>query len=807
MLKRISGTFASTSSDPAFLLAPPPPSPGARGSKPASPRSSPRLSPTPLASPRPSSAASNAYPFPPQPQEHPGIDRATLHKSLAALSALLVALDDLRSLKLQHAKAQRRVAKALKDLAGGFTGDGKGAGASAAVGRARSDVVVEALGAAGTMLDALGETEGKHAKVVQKEYEALNDSISKYFKRTAKEEKVYEDTIASLDAKVAKATSSYQSASTSSSSSRSNPHAHLDTLTSHHSSYMTTLSSLSSHLSTTKASYAGAIAARREAVAREVGRSVCALAEHEWRSRIDGAKKGGGLVLGRVVGAARWCEVGMESAAGLFELAEDEGAREGEVAGRDAPLVPSCMADDEQRAARDARGDEPGRSGTLRGPRAPSTSTTQTAATATTTTTSSSGAHSPRPSVSSAPSFTSRTTSSSGGGVSFAPPPSTQRDSSSTPRPPPPPASPSRYPASPHDGRDTLRSDTFRDAGTAAASSGRELPREWAHDAQARSGLAHEHAVSSRPQARNEAPTRAPLSPQDDGALTRSAAVEGVLRRPTPRYGSAPARASTRAAAAAAEDVVGERSEAAAVDEFGRRREGPSDERARSGPTPQRHDSFVARMSAKYASGDGHHERDLPHPVGPPATAGAPASAQPTHARSSSRVSLLAKRYSSPPDAAFPASSPTAPAPAAISNRPAPPPRGWTDAPRASAPYPPASPSPPPPQRWGAVPPPPHSPPEPPRRRAYESASPIPPAPRAPAPMSPPAPPYAHAGYAHTSLPRPAAVRDAEDEREREAAHAQVQWSREEVEERWRAGTWTGREWREDDVAGEAEAR
>ena len=50
-------------------------------------------------------------------------------------------------------------------------------------------------------------------------------------------------------------------------------------------------------------------------------------------------------------------------------------------------------------------------------------------------------------------------------------------------------------------------------------------------------------------------------------------------------------------------------------------------------------------------------------------------------------------------------------------------------------------------------------------------------------------------------------MRDAEDEREREAAHAQVQWSREEVEERWRAGTWTGREWREESEVGEGEAR
>ncbi|KPV73240.1 uncharacterized protein RHOBADRAFT_55012 [Rhodotorula graminis WP1] len=722
MLKRISGTFGggTASSDPAFLLAPPP---GSR-SKPAS-----------------------AYPFPPQP--HPaqappgGIDRTTLHKSLAALSALLVALDDLRSLKLQHAKAQRRVAVALKDLAGGFIGD---ANKGAPPGAARSDVVVEALGAAATLLDALGETELKHAKGFHKEYEAQRLGRKK-------EEKVYEDTIASLDAKVAKATASYQSASTSttSSSSSRNRHAHLDTLTSHHSSYMSTLSSLSSHISAIKASYAHAIAARRELVAREVGRTACSLAEHEWRSRIDAAKRGGGQALGRVVSAARWCEVGMESAAGLFEpdeLGEGEGEVDDEVGGRGGPLVSPHAPSDEASAVHGARADEPGRSGTLRGPRAPSTSTTRTAATTMTTTTSS-GAHSPRPSVSSAPSFTSRTSSSGGGGggVSFAPPPSTHRDTATTPRPALPPASSSRYPASPSDGRDTLRSDTFRDAAPGAREAP-SLPREWAHDAQARSPMLRERerdTAARSPVPYDGAPPRSPLPPRDDGAMTRSAAVEGVLRRPTPRYGSTPARASSRAAEG---DGAGERGVVAAVDEFGRRRDGQGDERARAGSTPQRQDSFVARMSAKYASGgDGHRERerDLPQPAVPPA---APSSStSPTHARSSSRVSLLAKRYSSPPDAAFSPPSAVAPthaAPAALSSRPAPPLRGWTDAPRASAP-------------------------------AYESASPLPPAPRAPpAAEGPPTPSHAHVGYTHVSLPRAPPLRDAEDEREREAAHAQV---------------------------------
>ncbi|TNY22055.1 hypothetical protein DMC30DRAFT_349622 [Rhodotorula diobovata] len=706
MLKRISGTFTggSAAPDAAFLLAPPPP--GSSRSKPSSPRSSPRLSPVPLPSPR--SPGARGYPFPTQPtqQHHPqhpqqappgGIDRTTLHKSLAALSALLVALDELRDLKSAHAKAEKSVAKALRDLAGGFTGD-----KSAGGGGARSDVVVEALGAAGAMLDALGETDGKQAKAVQKSYEGLNETVARFFKLTAKEEKAYEDTIASLDAKVAKATSSYQSLSSTSSSSQRNMHAHLDSLTSHHSSYMSALSTLSSHITATKQSYAQAIAARREGIAREVGRVVCALAEGAWLGRVEGVKKGGGNTLGRVVGAGKWCEAGMETAAGLFEPAVD------------AHVGTATATNDEAAAlGRAARGDESGgRSGTLRGPRAPSTSTTQTATTTATTTTTDS-THSSHPSTSSGPSYASRCSTRS----------------------------------------------------TAAA-----------------------------------------------------AAAEGVLRRPTPRYGSAPPRVSSRA--------TGE----AGVDEFGRRTgEGEDGATQRAGTAPQRQDSFVARMSAKYASGGAQREREnhAPAPAAPAPQATQPA--QPTHARSSSRVSLLAKRYSSPPEAGFapPSGAPPPPpqqqpqhtgappaAPPAASGRPAPPPRGWTDAPRASAPYAypsSSSPSPPPPRPAASARAFSHAPPDPPRRRAYESAQPLPPAPPPasaqpqPQPHSPAPAPLA-ATYAHASLPSrspapaPAPVSAAFSTNHDEEAASPRDWTREAVEERWRAGTWSGREWREGSV-------
>ncbi|GAA5821586.1 hypothetical protein JCM3770_005304 [Rhodotorula araucariae] len=653
MLKRLSGTFTGG----ALLL---PPSPGARspGLVP-SPRTSPVQSPVPLPH---SPGQSPGYPFPlqpprTQPEQRRGIERATLHKSLAALSALLVALDDLREAKLAHAKAEKRVVKALKELATGFTD--KGAGPHGG----KSDVVAEALGAAAGMMDAIGETEGKHAKAVQKEYEALNDTVSKFFKRTAKEETAFEDTMASLDAKVAKATASYQS-SAMSSSSRST-HAHLDTLTSQHAAYMSVLSSLSFQIRAAKAQYATAIADHREAIAREAGRVVCGLAEREWHARVEGAKRGGGAVLGRVVTAGAWCEAGMESAQAFFATAP-AGIPATAATETDGAFLPPETPGNTAHAA------------TLRGPRAPSSSTAQTV----------SSAHSSPPSLSSAASFASPRGSFSSAGAGAHPAlPAARREHDpgrgSTPRPPSAshgPSPPSTYPISPCpsiDGRDTLRTETHRDVSAPASP-----------------------PVPTHPQQGPEA--------EGDGS---------ALRRPTPRYGSAPPAGSG-----------GGGDPAADADEFGRMpRRGPGSERAATGPPPRR-DSFVARMSAKYAPAPVHVHVDERGQHQPPAPAPVQVAA---HARSSSRVSLLAKRYSSPPAPTIAAGGFSTMG--GLTPPPSPPPRAQAaSAPDSEERPQPQAPQPPPPPAPVPV--------SAPRRRAYEAASPLPPAPAPPLPAPASAP-------------------------------------------------------------------
>lgn len=104
------------------------------------------------------------------------IDRPALHKTLSSLSNLLVALDDLRETSLARSKAEKRLAKAAREVASGFGEKAQGG---------RCDEAYEALSAAAEILEVLQDVDEGQAKLVKKEYEGVNESIGRFFKRTS----------------------------------------------------------------------------------------------------------------------------------------------------------------------------------------------------------------------------------------------------------------------------------------------------------------------------------------------------------------------------------------------------------------------------------------------------------------------------------------------------------------------------------------------------------------------------------------------------------------------------------------------
>lgn len=118
MLKRLSGTF-SQSSDQLLLVPPPPISPNLlsfSNSAPSSPHSLYRQGQQGGGGGCPFPSVNNV---PPSPTSTTivTLDRSSLHKTLQSISNLLIALDELRSASLIHSKAEKKLGKALKELA------------------------------------------------------------------------------------------------------------------------------------------------------------------------------------------------------------------------------------------------------------------------------------------------------------------------------------------------------------------------------------------------------------------------------------------------------------------------------------------------------------------------------------------------------------------------------------------------------------------------------------------------------------------------------------------------------------------
>ncbi len=123
------------------------------------------------------------------------VERPELHKSLKALESLLVNLDEYRDLSARLAKVEKKLAKSASELE-------------------RTKVVLDTpaqtLQVTSTMFEGLAEVSSKHAKHVQREYEAVNDACAKYFKKVAKEERAHDELVQTLDAKIKKANAAHE---------------------------------------------------------------------------------------------------------------------------------------------------------------------------------------------------------------------------------------------------------------------------------------------------------------------------------------------------------------------------------------------------------------------------------------------------------------------------------------------------------------------------------------------------------------------------------------------------------------------
>ncbi|KAJ9475811.1 hypothetical protein PHBOTO_005898 [Pseudozyma hubeiensis] len=195
------------------------------------------------------------------------VERADLHKSLKAVESLLVNLDEYRDLSARLAKVERKLAKSASELE-------------------RTKVVLETpsqtLQLTSTMFEGLAEVSSRHAKHVQREYEAVNDACAKYFKKVAKEERAHDELVQTLDAKIKKANAAHEK-----NVKKASPNKALES----HDKYIATVQSLTNDMSRAKNAHALSMAAKSHVSSLLVASTVGGLADVEFKRRCESVRR------------------------------------------------------------------------------------------------------------------------------------------------------------------------------------------------------------------------------------------------------------------------------------------------------------------------------------------------------------------------------------------------------------------------------------------------------------------------------------------------------------------------------------
>lgn len=123
------------------------------------------------------------------------VERNELHKGLKSLESLLITFDEYRDLKNKLAKCEKRLAKNLGELSKS---------------KMLEETPSQTLQASAQIFDSITDTTSKHARLIQREYEALNEHCAKYFKKVAKEERGHDELLDTLDSKIKKAHASHE---------------------------------------------------------------------------------------------------------------------------------------------------------------------------------------------------------------------------------------------------------------------------------------------------------------------------------------------------------------------------------------------------------------------------------------------------------------------------------------------------------------------------------------------------------------------------------------------------------------------
>ncbi|SPO30532.1 uncharacterized protein UTRI_06462 [Ustilago trichophora] len=197
------------------------------------------------------------------------VERPDLHKSLKALESLLVNLDEYRDLSARLAKVEKKLAKSASELERT---------------KVVQDTPAQTLQITSTMFEALAEVSSRHAKHVQKEYEAVNDACAKYFNKVAKEERAHDQLVHNLDAKIKKANAAHE---------KNVKKATTNKALESHDKYIATVQALTNDISRAKNAHALSMAAKSHVSSLLVASTLGGLADVEFKRRCESVRRVG----------------------------------------------------------------------------------------------------------------------------------------------------------------------------------------------------------------------------------------------------------------------------------------------------------------------------------------------------------------------------------------------------------------------------------------------------------------------------------------------------------------------------------
>ncbi|KAH7106422.1 hypothetical protein BKA62DRAFT_687113 [Auriculariales sp. MPI-PUGE-AT-0066] len=185
------------------------------------------------------------------------LERAEVHKSCKALEVLVNAFQDYCQALTAVAGFEKKLVKALKDVASS---------------RATADTAVNACNAAVQILETVADIDGKLSKLLDKESDQISNDIRRWFKKLAKEEKLHDDKIQVVNNKVKAAAQAFEKKSKKKAADAAEEHT----------KYMNLLTVVGPEMAADKQSHAVFVTQRHNAITSAVAATFARVAEAEW---------------------------------------------------------------------------------------------------------------------------------------------------------------------------------------------------------------------------------------------------------------------------------------------------------------------------------------------------------------------------------------------------------------------------------------------------------------------------------------------------------------------------------------------